>query len=225
MSKVKNCMIVLGVAGALVAVGCDDDDNGGVTDAGFDAAPGDDGGPDAADDGGPVADAGDGAVACPDLMPTGSPDFPIISEINPGNYIEVFNPTDSAFTFEAGDQVCQFPAYTPMSSLTEESSVAAGGYVILDWPTGWNEADGEAALYTDITVQTDFGDSTKMRDYVCWGAHSGGRETEAGDAGLWSGDCVANPGDGESLHRIAETDGSTEASYESAAPSMLECAP
>ncbi|MFW6067560.1 MAG: hypothetical protein ACOC97_04420 [Myxococcota bacterium] len=218
----KKVVLLIAVLG-LLAAGCDDDDGNGApgSDAGADAGSG-------GDAGGPSPDgaADDGAVACPDLMPAGDATFPIISEVRPGEYVEVFNPTDATFTFASGDQVCQFPSYTAMSGLTDRTDVAAGGYVVLDWPAGWSTADAELALYTDIvTPATDFADASKIRDYVCWGGHSGGRMDVAASAGIWSGDCVASPGGEESLHRIAETDGTGAASYEAGPPSMLECTP
>lgn len=136
----------------------------------------------------------------------------IISEINPNNFIEVFNSTNNATNLSAvAYQWCSPFQYRAVAVAIV---VPAGGYAELPWPTITNAPDsgGQIILYTDsIGI---FSDATKMLDFVCWGTGTGGRKFMAEDVniGKWSGDCVAAIPAGGSLSRKPNTTGTSAAS-------------
>ena len=157
------------------------------------------------------------------LPPGGIPDI-IISEIKPGEYIEVFNPTgdDVDLTFVPWFWCVPF-LYRPVAVPT---TVPAGGYVRLDWPAGLTnltESDGEMILYKDGS----FISNTSVLDFVCWGSPSPSRRLNQGaGSGKWSGSCAASIQSGAAIHRIAGTDGTSAASYDvNAPPSPMTCIP
>lgn len=217
---------------SLVAfVGCGDDDGGGGTDAGgmadaggggTDAGPGEDaggGGMDAGPaedaggggtDAGPAEDAGGGGAAhC-------AGDDIFIAAVDPDTGITVFNPTDTDFevTAHATYTFCSRPSYPTLASLGATATIPANGSHTFDWPVAFSDTDagGELALYTDAS----FTSASSMLDFVCWGTgHGAGssRKSVAEGGGLWSGDCVGAI-TGGSLKRIADTDGTSAASYD-----------
>ena len=160
-----------------------------------------------------------------ELPPGGIPDI-IISEMKPGEYIEVFNAT-------AGDVAlsivpwwwCMPFVYQPVAVPV---IVPAGGYTRLDWPVfplmiSMTENDGEMILYKDSLFISD----TSVLDFVCWGSPSPSRRlTQGADSGKWSGSCASSIPPGGAIHRIAATDGTSAASYDvTAPPSPMTCVP
>lgn len=199
-------------------------DGGGGTDSGTDD-----------EDAGPGTDAGPGDDAGPPscsatLAPTGDVPDLIISEIDPGSFIEVFNTTGADITITADQfQLCSRPAYTLLSTVGGGVVVPAGGFAELDWPGSFADTDGggEIALYE---APGDFFAASNLLDFVCWGAnpHSGdsSRLDVAQTGDRWSGDCAPAITGGGSLVRVAGNDGNLAAHYAvSATPTPETCAP
>ncbi len=169
-----------------------------------------------------VADAACG----PDLAPlddkTGISNELIISEIDPGDFIELYNTTDSAIPLDGSTyELCSPFLYSALRTLAPGVIVPARGYVVLPWPAAFTDVDagGEIILYS----QRPFGTSTNIMDFVCWGTnpHSS-RIGQAGDVGKWSGACQAALTLG-SLQRVAMTDGTVLGAYTDDVPSPTEC--
>lgn len=162
---------------------------------------------DVQDDGGGVF----GAVGLPAV---------VISEINPGNYIELFNTTASDFN-TTGYWFCSPFLYTQVGAVI----VPAGGYLTVAWPGAFTDTDagGEIQLFKSSL----FGTSTEILDFVCWGVNPHGtRKAQAEAVSKWSGACApAIPANG-AIHRIVSTAGDAAAHYDvTAAPSPSNCVP
>ena len=162
----------------------------------------------------------DPALVVPDDG-TGVPAPVIMSEINPGagGYIELFNTTTSPVNM-TGWWFCSPFNYSPVGAI----NVPAGGYVTVAWPAIFNDTDagGEVQLYDSV----NFGTSTDIIDFVCWGTnpHSS-RKAQAESVGKWSGACCPALVNG-AIHRLTATNGTTAASYDvTAAPSPMNCTP
>jgi hypothetical protein len=164
----------------------------------------------------------------------------IMSEIRPGESIEVYNTTTKAIDLAVAPKwyLCAFPLYLldDISSLTDKTSIPAGGSIKLTWPATWLDTDkvtpvpgvakGEMLLYTGRTIPANNND---LKDYVCWGTHTGGRKDKANainaeDAKIWSGDCVAAPTNG-SIARKVGTNGESKDSYDPAADDGVKDCP
>lgn len=171
-----------------------------------------------------------GAQSCPPLDPvddgTGLSTGLWISEISPGNFIELHNATLSDIDLSlSAYQLCSRPSYMAVGPLSGGTPVLpALGYVTLPWPPTFTDTDagGEIALYDGM----NFNDATLMVDFVCWGVNPHlSRKTEAESAGKWSGDCAPALSAG-SIQRLPATDGTTDASYDTiSAPDPTDCAP
>lgn len=160
-----------------------------------------------------------------ELPPGGIPDI-IISEIKPGEYIEVFNTTGGAIdlTFVAWQWCVPFV----YQAVAVPVIVPAGGYTQLDWPaflfpTTLTESNGEMILYKDFS----FIMSTSVLDFICWGSPSPTRRlTQGAESGKWIGLCTPSIPPGGAIHRISGTDGTSAASYDvTAPPSPMTCVP
>jgi len=163
----------------------------------------------------------------------------VMSEIRPGESIEVYNTTAAAIDLSVKPSwyLCAFPFYLTgdISTLTDKTSIPAGGSIKLTWPATWLDNDkvtllpgvekGEMLLYTGGLLPTN---NNNLKDYVCWGSHTGGRKDKANavnaeDAKIWSGDCVAQPTSG-SIARKVGTDGESKDSYDPAAEDgVMDC--
>jgi len=225
-----------------LSAACGDDDGDDDDDVVADAAIGT---PDAliCPDAGPVPDAGpapdagptpDAATACAtdlgvqDDGSTGGadtiPDL-VISELNPGDYLEVFNPTgstvDISMTPYSAYRWCAPFQYAPLAPTI---SIPAGSYAVLDWPASFSnatDAGGEVILYRSSA----FGTSSDILDFVCWGTYGSSRKTQAESVAKWSGACVSGaiPAGG-ALHRNTGATGTTAADYTaSASISPMTC--
>jgi len=204
---------------ALALSACDADaaEDAGVTstDAGADAGAGVDAGSDAG------VDAG---ASCDDLMPAAT-DL-VMSEIQPLEHIELFNPTDADVDLAAADYwLCSPFIYVPL----DEGVVPARGYLSVDWPfdigvSAAVEDRGELILYSS---GADFDAPDLIIDFACWGTRPAmSRKTQAEVGGHWTGDCAAAIEADGSIHRVAGSDGTSGASYDTAAPpSPMSCAP
>ena len=158
-----------------------------------------------------------------ELPPGGIPSI-IISEIQPGEYIEVFNTMGGDIDLSLAPwQWCVPFRY---QTVAVSATVPAGGYVRLDWPaflTNLSESHGEMILYRD----SFFSSSASVLDFVCWGSPSPSRRlTQGAGSGKWSGLCAPSIPPGGAIHRIAATDGTSAASYDvTAPPSPATCVP
>jgi hypothetical protein len=138
------------------------------------------------------------AQVCLDLMPasdgTGRQQL-LISELSPGSFIELFNPTDADLGLAQGDWGLQARAATYyLKDLATAVTVPAHGYAHFPWPAELlaGDAGGELALYTQVTAAADFDDGTKLVGYACWGSDAEiARKQLAEDSGKWAGDCAA----------------------------------
>jgi cysteine-rich repeat protein len=157
-----------------------------------------------------------GAVGLPDL---------VMSEIDPGDYIELWNTTGADIALStASHQLCSPFAYRALSVLAPGVTVPAGGYATVPWPANFTDVDagGEVILYANGS----FGTSTAILDFVCWGTNPHGtRISQAQSVGKWSGACASALVAG-ALHRLVMTTGTTAASYDvTSAPSPANCVP
>jgi hypothetical protein len=129
----------------------------------------------------------------------------VISQIDPGSFIEFFNPGATNFN-TTGWWLCSPFAYSALSV-----TVNAGSYKTVAWPAGFGDTDtsGEIMLYKS----SNFAANSDIVDYVCWGASNQFRYGQAIAVGKWVGACAANLTNG-SIHRISGTTGTAAASYD-----------
>jgi hypothetical protein len=166
-----------------------------------------------------VQDDGSGAsggVPIPDL---------VISEINPGDYIELFNTTGTPIMLGNGSfQFCSPFTYQALSTLAPSVVVPAGGFATVPWPGTFTDVDagGEILLYS----VANFGVDTNILDFTCWGVNPHmSRKTQAENINKWSGACPAALGNG-ALHRNVSTQGNAAADYDvTGAPTGANCTP
>ncbi len=172
----------------------------------------------------------DAAPTCTDLTIlddgsiTGIPDL-VVSELNPGDYIELHNTT--ALDIPLGTvthQLCSPFSYTGLAALAANVTVPAGGFATVPWPAAFIDVDagGEVILYSSAA----FGDSTAILDFMCWGDNPHqSRKSQAESNGKWTGACAAALANG-AMHRITNTNGITAASYDTAgAADPTNCSP
>ncbi len=185
-------------------------------------------------DGAPI----DGAAACASSL-TPADDGSgaarqalILSEINPGDYVEVFNNTGADIDLDT-------VAYQLVTGLVTEPisgvgigagiTVAAGGFAELGWPATFTTPDdlgGEVLLYLDTDTATD----TQIMDFVCWGATpTDSHKADAENGAKWDstagGPCPVALVAG-AIHRLASTDGLGATDYDvTSAPSPTTCSP
>jgi hypothetical protein len=173
--------------------------------------------------------------ACsPDLLPqndgsgamggVGLPSL-VISEIDPGGYIELFNSTNNPIALGASTQwLCSPFSYAELSALAPAVTVPAHGYAVIPWPVGFsgpNDAGGEVILYASASFVTN----TDILDFVCWGTYADTRKPQAEAIGKWSGACDTALTNG-AIHRAINTTGTSAAHYSTSAPkSPMTCAP
>ena len=143
----------------------------------------------------------------------------VISEINPGDYIELFNTTASDFN-TTGYWFCSPFTYTQVGAVV----VPAGGYATVPWPGVFTDSDagGEIQLYKSSL----FGISTDILDFVCWGTNPHAtRVSQANAVGKWSGPCAPAVVNG-AIHRKVGTAGTSASDYDVvAAPTPSNCVP
>jgi hypothetical protein len=185
----------------------------------------------------PDASPPDAFVCSPDLSPAddGSDTAHqalMFSEINPGDYIELYNNTSAPIALGGSAfQFCSPFNYCDLSTLAAGVTVPAHGYATVPWPTAGTcfssfadtNAGGEIILYISGATHA----AADIMQFVCWGSGHGGlsRKTEAESVGKWSGAC-APAITGGSIHRIVGSDGLSAADYNtSAAPSPMNCTP
>lgn len=152
----------------------------------------------------------------------------VISEINPGDYIELYNNTASPIDLSNGAfQLCSRPQYVALATHAPSVTVPAGGYATVTWPSSFTDVDagGEIALYAN----SSFGDPASVMDFVCWGTNPHeSRKSEAETANKWNdgAPCISGSLTMGALHRLAATDGVDAADYDaSAAADPNNCTP
>jgi hypothetical protein len=184
----------------------------------------------------PDAPPPDAAVCATDLDPAddgsgAARQALIMSELNPFDYIELYNNTASPIDLDTADYwFCSPFNYCALSDVGAGVTVPAGGYATVPWPnllncgTNFldNDTGGEVILYLD----SNFANNASIMDFVCWGANPHGtRKSQAEATGKWVGACDSALANG-ALHRVVGSDGVSAADYDTAgAASPMNCAP
>jgi hypothetical protein len=152
----------------------------------------------------------------------------VLSEISPGNFIELFNFSGADIDLASETFfLCSPFNYTALSVLSSGNSVIpAGGYLTVPWPANFTDLDGggEIILYST----NSFGASSAVMDFVCWGTnpHSS-RKALAETALKWVGTC-ATALSASSLTRIvaAGSNGTSKTDYDTVSPATpVNCSP
>lgn len=165
---------------------------------------------------------------CPDLGPLddgsgalGAVGLPalVISEVNPGDYVELFNTTGSDIILPSIFWLCSSFEYAQVAG-----TVPAHGYLTVLWPANLTDAvdaNGEMMLYRSAS----FGTNTDILDYVIWGNPLANRKTQAVAIGKWSGANSPSMAAG-AIHRKTGVKGTLATEYDNtSAPSPLNCSP
>jgi hypothetical protein len=162
---------------------------------------------------------------CPDLDPlddgTEFHPFPalVISEVNPGDYVELFNTTDTDIVLPGSYWLCSDLLYAQVAG-----TVPAGGYATVTWPANFTRAtntSGEMIVYDNF----DFTLDEHIMDYVIWGSPTFNRKGQAIAVGKWVGANLTALAGG-AVHRTIGVTGTTAADYDNtSAPSAQNCTP
>ena len=90
----------------------------------------------------------------------------VLSEINPGDFIELYNTTNSDIALASvSHNLCSPFLYAALSSLAPGTVVPALGYATIPWPGSFTDTDagGEVIMYKN----NDFNNSANITDFVC----------------------------------------------------------
>lgn len=129
----------------------------------------------------------------------------VISQVDPGNFIEFFNPGAANFNL-TGWWLCSPFVYSALSI-----TVNAGSYKTVPWPVGFSDTDGSGEMM--LYKSSNFAANSDIVDYIAWGASNGFRLGQAVAVGKWSGPSAPALTNG-SIHRISGTTGTAAASYD-----------
>jgi hypothetical protein len=174
-----------------------------------------------------------GAGECPPLDPaddgTGLAVPLVLSEIEPGTSIELFNATADDIDLDTVNfWLCSPFTYANLQVIGAGVTVPAGGYATVPFPSNFTDVDsgGEIILYKDISLPIDFANGSKMVDFLCWGVNPHfSRKALAESVGKWVGPCDGAL-TGGALHRMPATTGTGAASYDANdPPSPSNCVP
>jgi hypothetical protein len=162
---------------------------------------------------------------CPDLEPLddGTEFHPlpalVISEVDPGNHVELFNTTANDIVLPNIYWLCSNLLYAQVAG-----TVPAGGYLTVVWPANFtrsNNTSGEMILYDS----SDFLADDDIMDYVIWGSPTFNRKGQAIAVGKWVGANLTALAGG-AVHRKIGVAGTVAADYDNtSAPSPLNCTP
>lgn len=148
---------------------------------------------------------------------TGLPVDLLVSEVDPGDHVELYNPTPVPLALEGTHHHLATPRQSVgVAALGGSIVVPAHGYALLPWPTEFTLTDqrGELILYRDREVD----DPTHMVDFACWGATSAAsRKDQAEAVGKWAGSCAPALAD-RAIHRLAFTKGTLAGDYDTTSP-------
>ncbi|MCI0451232.1 MAG: T9SS type A sorting domain-containing protein [Candidatus Latescibacteria bacterium] len=166
---------------------------------------------------------------CPELEPLddgsgafGAIGLPalVISEVNPGQYVELFNTTGADIVLPNIYFLCSHFVYAQVAG-----TVPAGGYATVIWPANFltaNDTNGEMMLYDSGS----FGTSTDILDYIIWGNPAATRRAQAVAVGKWVGAANAPSITGGAIHRRIGVKGNQASEYDAAAaPTPEDCVP
>jgi FlgD Ig-like domain len=162
---------------------------------------------------------------CPDLdvLDDGTEFHPlpalVISEVNPGDYIELFNTTGSDIVLPNIYWLCSDLLYAQVAG-----TVPAGGYATVAWPANFtraNNTSGEMMIYDNFDFLLD----EDIMDYVIWGSPTFNRKGQAIAVGKWVGENLTALTNG-AVHRKIGVTGTSAADYDNtSAPSAMNCTP
>ncbi len=188
-----------------------------------------------ATDGGSEAEADADAAAPDGSMDSGQPAPAhcngelVIAAINPGSVggsVAILNTTGVPVAIDATDYALyENPDAVLLRDLEAGVTIAPGAVHRFAYPLVFSDgnASGEMVLYRSSLFTL----GSEMVDFVCWGfGHNGPFDTKplAIAEGLWSGTCGSSIV-GVELRRIADTDGSSESSYDKTGTSSLISCP
>ncbi len=154
----------------------------------------------------------------PDLEPRNADDLQI-REISLGNYIELFNPTDTAIDLGNKEyRLCVPFLYISLATTNSTTMVPAGGSAVIEWPYDESVGDDPSGDEVILFADNDFENPDKIIDFVCWGSgRRSSRKTQAETGNKWSGPCAAEVTTG-AIQRTPSTDGTAANAYETDAP-------
>ncbi|MBN4059273.1 hypothetical protein JYT22_01315, partial [Endomicrobium sp. AH-315-J14] len=140
----------------------------------------------------------------------------IMSEISPGNFIELYNSTNNDIVLNNTVSVfCSPFSYVDLSMAGAGVTVPANGYATIPFPAmftanGDKDSGGEIILYKSGM----FGMSKDVDDFVCWGVNPhGSRKATAEASGKWVGNCAAAM-QNSSIRRVPGSKGASAADYD-----------
>ena len=144
----------------------------------------------------------------------------ILSEIVPGEYIELYSSEFTEVDLETVDQVIvSGQQHISVSDLASGQTIPARGYLQLPWPAGMtaSSASGEFVLYSD--ADSGFDIARKIDDFVAWGELKLDSRIElAREVGKWIGPPDGTLDEG-AIQRIPGTLGDEVHSYDNHRPS------
>jgi hypothetical protein len=158
----------------------------------------------------------------------------VISEINPGDYIELFNTTAAPIALGSSPYWLASPhSYCGLAQLAPGITVPAWGFATVPWPSPTSgcyasfadtDAGGEIILYLDSTFSAD----DHIMDFVCWGVNPHfSRQSQAYATGKWTSPALCAPAlSNGAIHHLANTDGIDASDYDTTSPpTPMNCAP
>jgi len=150
----------------------------------------------------------------------------VISEIDPGAFIEVYNTTSSPIALGTTPyQLCSPFVYAALATVGAGVTVPALGFASLPWPAGFadTEAGGEVSLYSSAAYATP----SAVMSFVCWGTNPhGSRKATAESGGRWSGACAGAITAGRTITRLPANDGTLASHWSpTAVPTPGPCRP
>jgi hypothetical protein len=149
----------------------------------------------------------------------------LLAEINPGDFVELFNNAPAEVDLGATVvHIASGAVSVALSTVGTGVTIPAGGRATVTWPSAFTdvtEAGGEVVLYVDDTRAAN-----EIMSFVCWGTGGGTIKTDAEANGKWTTGACPLALVGGALHRNAATDGKDAVDFDiTTAPSPETCAP